>query len=345
MKPIDLRSDTVTRPTPEMRTAMAEAEVGDDALGDDPTVVRLEQMMADLLGKQAALFVPSGTMSNQIAIAVHTRPGDEMICESGSHTYRYEVGGPAALSGVLVQLMEGENGVLTAERIAPEIHPGEDIHQAPTTLIVLENTHNRAGGRVVPLAEMQAVHALAEERGVAIHLDGARLLNAQVASGVAAKDYAACADTVSLCLSKGLGAPIGSLLSGTKETIIRARRVRKRLGGGMRQVGILAAAGLYALERNINRLADDHANAKRLAEGLSTLPGISVDPADVETNICFFGVDHPNYTARTLAEALDERGVRMIDLNPDDIRAVTHMDVTTDDIDRALAVCRELLGA
>ncbi|MCP4638289.1 MAG: low specificity L-threonine aldolase, partial [Methyloversatilis sp.] len=228
----------------------------------------LEQMTADLLGREAALYMPSGTMSNQAAIAVHTRPGDEIICESGSHTYRYEVGAPAALSGVLTQLLEGKAGVLAPDVIAPNLHDGADIHQAPTSLIVLENTHNRAGGRVFPLDTMQAVRTLANHHGVKIHLDGARLLNAQVASGVAAAEYAACADTVSLCLSKGLGAPVGSLLSGTAETIAQARRVRKRLGGGMRQVGILAAAGIYALEHNVDRLADDHANAKRLAAGL-----------------------------------------------------------------------------
>ena len=342
--PIDLRSDTVTKPTTVMREAMARAEVGDDVLGDDPTVRRLEEMVADRLGKQAALFMPSGTMSNQVAIAVHTRPGDEMICEAGSHTYCYEVGGPAALSGVLTQLIAGEHGVLVAERIVSNIHAGTDIHQAPTTLIVLENTHNRAGGRIFPIETMRGVKTLADERGIKVHLDGARLINAEVASGVPARDYAACADTVSLCLSKGLGAPVGSLLIGDAESIVRARRIRKRLGGGMRQVGILAAAGIYALENNVDRLADDHANARRLAEGLSELPGITVDPADVETNICFFGVDHPRFTAPELADALTERGVLTIALNPGDIRAVTHLDVTAEEIEQALGIIRELLA-
>ncbi len=280
---IDLRSDTVTRPTPAMRRAMAEAEVGDDVLGDDPTVAALAQ----ILGKESAVYMPSGTMTNQVAVRTWTEPGDEIIIEAGAHTYFFESGGPAALSGVMCRLIQGERGLFTADQVRAVLRPANE-HFPRTRLVCVENTHNRGGGTVWPLRQVAEVAAVAREAGLKVHLDGARLWNASVAAGVPEKDYAAHFDSASVCFSKGLGAPVGSALAGTREFIARARRFRKMFGGGMRQAGIIAAGALYALEHHRERLAEDHANARRLAEGLAGLAGIEIDPATVETNIVVF---------------------------------------------------------
>src|SRR5579872_4376734 len=261
---IDLRSDTVTRPTPGMRAAMAAAEVGDDVFHEDPTVNKLEERVAALLGKEAALFVPSGTMSNQTAVKTHTQPGDELLCEANCHIYNYEAGGPAVLSGVMCRTVEGDYGVLDLSQLEDKVRPVND-HLVRTRLVCLENTHNRGGGRVFPIEKVRAISAWARKNGLIMHLDGARLWNAVVASGVPAAEWSRHFDTVSVCFSKGLGAPIGSALSGPRDFITRARRVRKLFGGGMRQAGVIAAAALYALEHHIDRLAEDHRNAQVIA--------------------------------------------------------------------------------
>lgn len=335
---VDLRSDTVTRPTPEMRQAMAEAALGDDVFGDDPTVQLLESKAAELLGKEAGLFVPSGTMGNNIAINVHTRPGDEVLMDWDSHSLCYEVGAPAVLSGVQTRQFRSQHGIPDVDEIIGTIRRA-DLHAPGTTLVILENTHNRHGGAIIPLSVMEELAAALRPKGVAIHLDGARLFNAAVASGIAAKRYAALADSVSFCLSKGLGCPIGSVLCGTREFVAQARRVRKQFGGGMRQVGIVAACGLVALETMIDRLADDHANAKRLAEGLSETPGYQVDPATVQTNIVFFNTDR---SAFALESDLREKEILCLAYGPNVMRMVTHKDVDREGIERVLAACRSL---
>jgi threonine aldolase len=334
---IDLRSDTVTLPTLEMRLAMANAVVGDDVFGDDPTVIRLEERTAELLGKEAALFVPSGTMGNEIAVRAHTEPGDEILVEATAHIYYYESGGPAALAGVICRCLAGERGVFTGADVEGALRPS-DVHFAPTKLVCVENTHNRGGGKVWPLERIAEVAAVARQHGLRLHLDGARLWNASVASGVSEREYAGHFDSVSVCFSKGLGAPVGSALSGTREFIARARRFRKLFGGGMRQAGIIAAGALHALEHHRPRLAEDHANARALAEGLALLPGVELDPASVETNIVRFRVvDLP---AAALVKRLGEAGVRLLATGPDTLRAVTHLNVTKDDIVAALDAFR-----
>jgi len=336
---VDLRSDTVTKPTPEMRRAMAEAEVGDDVLGDDPTIHRLEDTAARLLGKEAALFVPSGTMGNSIAIKVHTRPGDEILLEADAHSMYYEVGMPATIAQVVTRQFRSKQGVPDVKEIADAIHT-ESLHTPGTALLVLENTHNRAGGTIIPLDVHQQLWHLAHMRHVRVHIDGARLFNAAVASGVPAADFAACADSVTFCLSKGLGCPVGSVLCGTAEFIHRARRVRKMLGGGMRQAGILAAAGLYALEHNIERLAEDHANARRLAQGIADVPGITLDRVDVPTNMVYFTTPNP---AAEFADALETKyQVRALPMDLHRLRMVTHLDVDSNDIEQAIAAVREM---
>ncbi|KPL03433.1 MAG: threonine aldolase, partial [candidate division Zixibacteria bacterium SM1_73] len=281
---IDLRSDTVTKPSKAMRQAIAQAEVGDDVFEDDPTVKKLEQMVAELLGKEKALFVASGTMANEVAIKSWTKPGDEVLLEVDSHIYNYEVGAPSVLCGVQMHTLKGKRGVLTVEQILDHIRP-QDIHIPPTTLICLENTHNRAGGTIYPIEEIKKIRKATKPLGIKMHLDGARLWNATVATGVPLDQYARWFDSVSVCLSKGLGAPIGSLITGDSDFIRVARRNRKMFGGGMRQVGIIAAAGIYSIENNFNRLIEDHRNAKALAQGLSKIPKISVDLESVQTNI------------------------------------------------------------
>ena len=343
MKIIDLRSDTVTRPSEAMRRAMAEAEVGDDVFGDDPTVIRLQELAAELMGKEDALFFPSGTMSNQTAINVLTRPGEELICETGAHVYQFESGGPAFHSGVSIQPIDGARGVLYADQVRLRVKDRSNEHLTPTSLICLENTHNRAGGRIYPLDVMRNIAAMARELELAVHLDGARIFNASVATGVPPAQYAACADTVNFCLSKGLGAPVGSMLVSTREVIRQARRVRKRLGGGMRQVGILAAAGIHALLHNVDRLADDHANAQRLARGLAEIPGLEINPQEVETNIVVARVVHERLGAAQLVEVLKTFGVLVVPFGRGQIRAVTHLDVHDDDIEPAVEAFRKTL--
>jgi len=330
---VDLRSDTVTRPTPEMRRAIAGAEVGDDVFGDDPTVRALERRVAELAGKPAALFVPSGTMGNQIAVRCHTEPGDEVVLESRSHIFLYEQGGIAANSGVLAHIVDGERGVIAPEQLIATIR-GEEDHRARVALVCVENTHNQRGGAIVPLERLRALFESAHESGVRVHLDGARLWNASVATGIPIRDWAETADTVMMCFSKGLGAPIGSILVGEADVMRRARRVRKRLGGGMRQVGILAAACLHALDHHVARLADDHARARRLAEGFARAPGVSVSPP--ETNILFLTLDHPALEPDALLEALERRGVRMSRYGPRLLRAITHLDIDDAGVTRAI---------
>lgn len=351
MNVVDLRSDTVTRPTPAMRAAMAAAEVGDDVFGDDPTVHALEAKVAQLLGKEAALLVPSGTMANQLAVRVHCRPGDEAIVHAGAHVLNYEGGAAAALSGVTLRALASTDGSLGVAAVAAALHLADDPHLAPTRLICFENTNNACGGTVVPEADVAAVANLARSHGLAMHLDGARLWNAAVATGRPLTALAACFDTVSVCLSKGLGAPVGSLLAGTRAHIHHARRVRKQFGGGMRQAGILAAAGLHALEHHLARLADDHHRARTLAEGIAEVPGLTVDRARVETNLVYFDVDPDHPAAQAgLAQAridltarLRARGV-WIAGTASRLRAVTHLDVDDAGIERALAELRSVMA-
>jgi threonine aldolase len=341
-KPIDLRSDTVTRPSPEMRRAMAEAEVGDDVFGDDPTVKQLQEKVADLLGKEAAIYVPSGSMANQTAIRAQTQPGDEIIAHADSHIYHYEAGAPAGISGCSMRLLSGDRGQFRPEDVRTAIRP-TDSHYPQSALIVVENTHNRGGGSIWPIEPIAEIKRIADEFGLRMHLDGARLLNACVATGHSPPDYTKYFDTVSICFSKGLGAPIGSAVAGRAETIKRVHRFRKMFGGGMRQVGIIAAGALYALEHNITRLAEDHANAKYLAEALTEMPGISIDPRSVETNILYFDVHQATGTAKSLCDALREQGVWMHPVAPQRVRAVTHLDVSRADIERAVAIIRQVL--
>ncbi len=329
---IDLRSDTVTRPTASMRAAMAAAEVGDDVYGDDPTVRALEERVQALLGKPAAVFVPTGTMANQVSIRVHTRPGDEVLMDAGSHVFHYEGGAAAALAGVQIHPIPSEDGVFAVDAMLERVRPRAGYYPR-SRLVCVENTHNRGGGTVWPLERLQAVSRAARERGLLVHLDGARLWNAHVATGVPLEHYAACADTVSVCLSKGLGAPAGSLVVGGAEVIAEARRIRHQYGGSMRQVGILAAAGLHALEHHLPRLVEDHAKARRLAELLAASPGVRVDPARVQTNMVY--LDVPD--APALAAALREDELLCNALSPTRLRLVTHMDVAAEDIPVAAA--------
>jgi threonine aldolase len=343
MQVIDLRSDTVTRPTPAMRKAMAEAEVGDDVFGDDPTVRALEERTAALLGLQAGVFCPSGTQANQIAIGAQCRPGDELLAEAGSHCLHFEAGATSALWGVQPRVLEGMRGLLSPEQVGPAVRPPFD-HYPRSRLLCLENTHNRGGGTVWPLEQFRAVVAAARRAGLLVHLDGARLFNAQAATGVPVSDYARVCDTAMVSFSKGLGAPVGSVLCGSAEVIREARRLRKRLGGGMRQVGILAAAGLYALDHHVARLVEDHQNARRLALGLAEVPGVRVDVAAVETNLVF--ADFPIPAAEALPR-LKAAGVLVTPegSRPDTVRLVTHLDVRAADIDEALVRIRRALQA
>jgi threonine aldolase len=340
---IDLRSDTVTKPTPAMRKAMAEAEVGDDVFGEDPTVNVLQVKVANLLGKEAALFVPSGTMANQLSIKSHTQPGDEVIIETSSHPYNFEGGAGAALSGVQFQCLKGGRGILDVAQIEEAIRP-EDHHFAVTRLVCLENTHNRGGGSIYPLEKMAEIYRLAKSKGLLVHLDGARLWNASVATGIKPHEYAQWADSVSVCLSKGLGAPIGSLIAGSQLFIDRVHRFRKMFGGGMRQVGIIAAAGIYALDHHLERLKEDHQNAKRLAVGLKEFKGVSVDPKHVETNIVIFDVMDTGMTGAQVAEPMRREGVLIHAFGKTQIRLVTHLDVSSEDIERTLKVFEKALG-
>lgn len=339
---IDLRSDTVTVPTDEMRRAMAAAEVGDDVYGEDPTVNRLEELAAAKVGKEAALFVPSGTMGNQVAVMTHTQRGDEVILEADAHIFYYEVGGLAVLAGVQARTIQGHRGAMDPAAVEAAIR-GENIHYPRTALVCLENTHNRAGGTVLPQENIDAVCAVAHRHGVAVHMDGARLFNAAVASGVPAARIVRDVDSVQFCLSKGLGAPVGSLIAGSRAYIARARKNRKLLGGGMRQAGILAAAGIIALTKMVDRLAEDHANARLLAEGINNIPGLRVDMETVQTNIVTVFIDRPNLSGEQLAARLSEAGVKCGASGPDRIRLVAHKDVTRDDMLAALAIIDKVM--
>jgi threonine aldolase len=343
---IDLRSDTVTKPSPGMRQAMAEAEVGDDVFGEDPCVNRLQEMAAQLLGKEAALFVPSGTMANQLCIKVYTQPGDEIIMERTNHPFNSESGGIAALSGVQVNLIDGQRGVITAAQVVRAIRRGDGVHNPPTRLVCLENTHNRGGGNVYPLETIQEISDVAQQHGLARHLDGARLLNACVASGLPATEFTQYFDSCTLCLSKGLGAPVGSVIAASAEFIRRVLRYRKMFGGGMRQAGIIAAAGIYALEHNVERLAEDHQHAKLLAERISSARGLRLNPQEVETNIFFLQLDPTE--ARLDAPGL-QRALRAHDVlaNASDqysMRLVTHLDVTRAQVEQAARVICDVLN-
>jgi threonine aldolase len=342
--PIDLRSDTVTHPSPEMRRAMYAAEVGDDVFGDDPTVQRLEALAAERLGKAAALFVPSGTMGNLCAILTHCRRGDELIVGMEAHIRHAEAGGASVLGGVAMWgIPNAPDGSLPLAEVEAAIRP-RDPHFPTTGLICIENTQNRCGGVPLGLAYMQALGALAHRHGLPLHLDGARLFNAAIACNVAAKDLAAPADTVMVCLSKGLAAPVGSVLAGPTDFIARARYNRKLVGGGMRQVGILAAAGILALTDMVDRLAEDHANAQRLAVALQDVPGLAVDPARAATNMVYATVTAPGWTADRLTEAAARAGVLFAPTDPQVVRLVTHYGITAADVDRAVAGVAKIMN-
>jgi threonine aldolase len=335
---IDLRSDTVTRPTESMRRVMLEAPVGDDVFGEDPTVDRLERYVADLLGKEAALYAPSGTMTNQIGVHVNTNRGEEVLLHEGSHIFVYEAGAPALLSGVQLRTLPGENGVLDPDTVRAAIRP-EDVHFPRSRLLCLENTHNTSGGKVFPLEDFAAVTATAKEHGLKVHLDGARLFNAQAATGIPAREWCAHADTVSVCSSKGLGAPVGSLLAGDEETIGEARRARKAFGGGMRQAGIIAAAALYAFENHIDRLAEDHERASALATGLREAGYEAQRP---ETNLVLVAVEDPS----TFLQNLAGEGVLATPGKPGYVRLCTHLDAGDEEIEAAIqAAARITAGA
>lgn len=340
MTNIDLRSDTVTRPTTAMRAAMDKADVGDDVFQEDPTVNLLQERVADMLGKEAALFVPSGTMSNQICIRAHTQPGDEMLCESNCHVYGFEQGGPAVLSGVTVRALDGDFGILDLSQFEGKVRPNNE-HLVRTRLVSLENTHNRGGGRVFPLAKVEAISAWAWGNSLIMHLDGARLWNAIVASGIPANQWAQHFDSVSVCFSKGLGAPVGSALVGSREFIAKGRRIRKLFGGGMRQAGVLAAAALHALDHHIDRLADDHRNARVIAEAISETPGLRLNPPEVETNLVWFEVDPELGTAKDVTATLKQHGILVHAAGPHTVRACTHLDVSATQAEQAAETIRK----
>ncbi len=347
MKPprVDLYSDTQTRPSAAMRQAIATAEVGDEQRGEDPTVNRLQDMVAELLGKEAALFLPSGTMCNEIGYRVWSRPGAEVILDQTAHAVHFEGGAPAALSGLMMRPVEGERGIFTAEQVAAAIRPAGLRHLPRSVLLSIEQTSNLGGGAIWPLATVQAVAEVARQHGLRVHMDGARLLNAVVASGVAAADFAAPCDSVWIDLSKGLGCPVGAVIAGSADFIEEAFRCKHQFGGAMRQAGIVAAAGVYALENNVERLAEDHANARALAAGLAEVPGITLDAASVETNMVYFDVGGTAMSAPALCRALESaHGVRLGAIDETRIRAVTHLDVLAEGIDIALNAIRAVLA-
>jgi len=343
MNLIDLRSDTVTRPTPAMRRAMAAAEVGDDVFGEDPTVNRLQDMVAEILGTEAALFVASGTMGNQICIRCHTQPGDELICEAGAHFLHYESGAMAALSGVQARTIVGNRGIITAPQIDEALR-GEAYYFPRSRLITLENTHNFAGGTIFPLDEMARIRQLAKERGLAMHLDGARLWNASAASGIALRDYVQHFDSVTVCFSKGLGAPMGSAIAGTRNFITPARRVRKMFGGGMRQAGIIAAGAIHGLEYHRERLSEDHAQARSLAEALHGRGGLAIDLDTVQTNIVMMNIAQTKLSVPAAMAALKNEGILVGPFGATTLRAVTHLDVSRADMERAVAAFAKIFS-
>lgn len=343
MAVIDLRSDTVTQPTEEMREAMARAAVGDDVFGEDPTVRELEALAAEMLGKEAGLFVPSGTMANLVAVMTHTQKGDEVLVEAEAHTYYYEVGSISAVAGTIPRPIPGRAGYIAPEQVREAVRPA-NVHFPIPRLLCLENTHNRAGGMPFGPQEMDAVCLTAHELGLAVHVDGARIFNAAVALGVPAKTLVRYADSVMFCVSKGLSAPVGSVLAGTGDFIERARRFRKMVGGGMRQAGVIAAAGVVALRTMVNRLAEDHANARRLAEGMARLPGLAVDLSRVRTNMILAQVNGPTSAAEFTARMRDE-GVLALPTGSSTIRMVTHRHITPGAVDRALDALRRTATA
>jgi threonine aldolase len=340
---IDLRSDTVTQPTPEMRRAMTTAPLGDDVMGDDPTVNKLEEVAAARLGKEASVFLPTGTMGNLIGVAVSARTGEEVIADAEAHVYLYEAAGAAAIAGVQIQPVTTAAGVMSPAQVEAAMRPRDDPHFALTAALFLENTHNRHGGVVWPLDELRATASAAHAQGIKVHLDGARIFNAAVALEVDVAEIAGPADTVTFCISKGLCCPAGSLFCGTKETVAQARRWRKRLGGGMRQTGVLAAAGLVALDTMVDRLADDHANARTLAEGLAELPGVSCDLSRVQTNLVY--IELANMSAAAFEHECRKRGLLSEASDRQRIRFVTHHGIEAADIQAALQICEEVLSA
>ncbi|MFH0736815.1 MAG: GntG family PLP-dependent aldolase [bacterium] len=342
MKIIDLRSDTVTTPSEGMRRAMYEAEVGDDVYREDPTVLKLERTVAEMFGKEAALFVPSGTMGNQICLNILTNPGDEVICESDAHIFHYESGTPAKLSGIQLYPVKGEKGVLYPQAAAECIRPLAAYYMPRTKVIALENTHNRAGGTIQPLGNIKELHNLAKEHNLYFHLDGARIWNASTASKITYKEYGKYFDTISTCLSKGLGAPVGSVIMGTKELIEKAFVVRKSIGGGMRQVGILAAAGLYALTHNLPMLNEDHNKAKMLAEYLAKNNEFSLNYDDVHTNMVIFKVN--DFEMQFFIEECSKLGLLLSEGKPGFVRAVTHLDISFEEIEFAIKIINRVLN-
>lgn len=336
---IDFRSDTVTRPTPGMLDAMMKAKVGDDVFGEDPSINQLEALSASLFGMEAALFCPSGTMTNQIAIKCHTQPGDEVICERLSHVYQYEGGGIAFNSGASVRLIEGDRGRITAGQVKESINP-DDVHKPSSTLVSLENTANRGGGSCYNFADIQSIKEVCLQNRLKLHLDGARLYNALVAKNETPLQYGEVFDSISICLSKGLGTPVGSVLIGTKELIRKARRVRKIFGGGMRQAGFLAAAGIYALENHVTRLAEDHAHAQQILREL-VKKDFTGEVLPVETNIIIFEVKG-RFTAAELAAKCMEQGILVIAISPRQIRIVVHLDIRPEDVQKTLEVIQSL---
>lgn len=339
---IDLRSDTVTRPSEAMRKAMYNAEVGDDVFKEDPTVNKLEQFAADLLGKEAALYVSSGVMGNQICLNVLTNPGDEVICERDAHIFNYESGSPAALSGVQLNPIDGKYGIITVEQVEPFIRPSSAYYMPKTKVIEIENTHNRAGGTIWPIENIISMKGLAKKYNLYFHLDGARIWNASVAAGISVKEYASHFDSISCCLSKGLGAPVGSIIAGSKDFIKEAYRIRKAWGGGMRQAGIIAAAGLYALQNNIDRLKDDHEKAKFLAERINANPNLEIDLKAVQTNILLF---HPkNISVEEGIKKSKDKGLLLSIGKVDLIRAIAHLDVSFDDVKKAADIIDEVFN-
>ena len=343
---IDLRSDTLTQPTPEMRRAIADAVVGDEQKREDPTVIALEERAAALLGHEEAVFLPTATMANQIALRTLTEPGDEVVAEAMAHVFLYELGGPAVHSGLAMKALPTEHGIFTAEQVREAVSPQGDLHTAPTRLVCIENTHNGGGGRVWPLGHLREVVAEARSHGLSVHLDGARLMNAVVAGGASAADYGREVDTVTLCLSKGLGCPLGAIIAGSQERMARARRFKHLFGGAMRQAGLVAAAGLYALDHHVDRLAEDHASARRLAEGLAEA-GLPVDLEQVETNFVQLDVSRLGLTADEAVARLRAEGVLFsFAARKDVLRAVTHLGISAEDVDEAVsATVRALSGS
>ena len=342
-RPADFRSDTVTWPTAAMREAMAQAEVGDDVYGEDPTLRRLEEVAAAKVGKEAALFVTSGTQGNLVSVLTHTRRGDEVLLESESHIYYYEVGGMSALAGVIPRLIRGEAGVITPEALKQALR-GENIHFPKPTLLCIENTHNRAGGTVWTPEQIRAIVAAAHTAGLKVHMDGARVFNAAVAQGLDVRELTAPVDSVMFCLSKGLGAPVGSILAGSQEFIARARKWRKMLGGGMRQAGVLAGAGLVALESMVERLADDHALAKKIGQALTRVPGLHVALDRLQTNIVLVEVDPAWGNAEKFLGALKAEGVLATDFGPQTVRLVVHKDVGQAEAEKLIVVVKKIMG-